>query len=497
MKRITWHKHHKWFGLCISFFMLMFCLSGIVLNHRSLVADMNVSRKYLPTRYHYDRWNNGLLRGTLPYTGADSMPSILIYGSGGLWQTHADASSITDFNRGLPRGADYRNIRRVVSTPSGSLFAVSPFGLYRCGADGCWTTVSLPLEGDERLTDIEIMGDTLVVVSRSYLYLSIAPYTDFHKIQPDTPDGYDGRVSWFRTVWLLHSGELFGTVGKLVVDGIALILILLCLTGLACWCLPGCTKRLRSRHRTTVGTTRLTRFSLLWHNRIGRWTIVLTLLICLTGWCLRPPVMIPLVMNKMKPLPGTLLSNPNPWHDRLRLLRYDEACGDWLLSTSEGFFALSLPEGTVKRLTDTPPVSVMGLNVLQKDMAGRWLCGSFSGLYVWDRQQCTSTDYFTHVSAPTKSGAPFGQQAISGFSSDFAAGPFPVGYGEGTEAIPQPEELSTLPMSLWNAALEVHSGRIYIGSAATLFFIFVAGLAAMWCLWSGWKLKNGRRRTEN
>ena len=32
MKRITWRKHHKWFGLLFCFFMLMFCWSGIVLN---------------------------------------------------------------------------------------------------------------------------------------------------------------------------------------------------------------------------------------------------------------------------------------------------------------------------------------------------------------------------------------------------------------------------------------------------------------------------------
>lgn len=45
--------------------MLMFCVSGLLLNHRSLIKDVNVSRKYLPIRYEYRKWNGGLLRGTL------------------------------------------------------------------------------------------------------------------------------------------------------------------------------------------------------------------------------------------------------------------------------------------------------------------------------------------------------------------------------------------------------------------------------------------------
>ena len=65
MKRITWKKHHKWFGIIFAFFMLMFCLSGIVLNHRELVADINVGRDYLPDDYKYKDWNLGLFRGSV------------------------------------------------------------------------------------------------------------------------------------------------------------------------------------------------------------------------------------------------------------------------------------------------------------------------------------------------------------------------------------------------------------------------------------------------
>lgn len=44
-----------------------------MLNHREAVADINVSRKWLPAGYRFEAWNGGLLRGTLRYTDKDSV----------------------------------------------------------------------------------------------------------------------------------------------------------------------------------------------------------------------------------------------------------------------------------------------------------------------------------------------------------------------------------------------------------------------------------------
>lgn len=62
-------------------------------------------------------------------------------------------------------------------------------------------------------------------------------------------------------------------------------------------------------------------------------------------------------------------------------------------------------------------------------------------------------------------------------------------YYDGTTKIVQPESLRRLPMSLWNAALEVHTCRIYMQNTATYVFIFFFGIAVVWCLWTGLKLK--------
>lgn len=490
MKRSTWRKHHKWLGIVFCFFMLMFCLSGIVLNHRTVVSDINVGREWLPERYRYTAWNGGLLRGTTVYTDKDCATCVVVYGTGGIWQTDSAASFFKDFNKGLPDGADYRQIRNVVQTEEKDLFAVSIFGLYRyAGKDEGWRRVYLPNDENELLTDVACRNDTLLVVGRSYLYLSTAPYTSFKRIQLKEPNNYRKEVSLFRTVWMLHSGELFGITGRIAVDAIAVVLIVLCVTGMIYWLLPKYICRKRSKGENTQAALRITRISYLWHNGIGRVTIALTMLIAITGWCLRPPGMIPLALTKTSAIPGTVLDSPNPWNDKLRMIRYDETCKDWLLATSDGFYSLKNLGDIPVRINHTPPVSVMGLNVFQRDKSGKWLCGSFSGMFVWDREQRCVVDYFSHEPAIDTAAPPFGKQAISGYSQDLTDKEFTVEYYEGTNVISQPAALERLPMSLWNVALEVHSGRIYLGIAATYIFVFLAGIGAIWCLWSGWKMR--------
>ena len=500
MTGATWRKYHKWLGYAFCFFMPLFCLSGIVLNHRAAVSDMNVGREWLPARYHYSAWNGGLLRGTTPYTVGDSDGSVLLYGSGGIWRTDSEASFFSDFSSGLPDGADCRQIRNIVQTADRELFAVSLFGLYRYeGKDAGWQTIFAPGDDGELLSDVFCRKDTLLLTGRSYLYLSVAPYTSFRKIQIKKPKDFQEDVSMFRAVWMLHSGELFGSVGKIAVDVIAGVLILLCLTGLMFRFAAVGVRRQRQRGNNAGKAIGLSRLSFLWHDRLGRTSVIFTLLIAVTGWCLRPPAMIPLALTKIPAVPGTELDSENPWNDKLRILRYDESCGDWLLYTSEGFYSLENPDGIPAKIERTPPVSVMGLNVFEKSAAGQWLCGSFSGMFVWDRQRNAVMDYYTHESVEDDvKGPPFGKRAISGFSDDFDAGPLVAEYYEGTDAVPQPEELNTLPMSLWNFALEVHSGRIFIGIAATYVFIFITGIGVVLCLWSGWKIrkrkKAGQRR---
>lgn len=51
-------------------------------------------------------------------------------------------------------------------------------GLYRYGVHNKWHEVNMSLEDEEKFTDIASHGDTLVVLSRSFVYTSLPPYME-------------------------------------------------------------------------------------------------------------------------------------------------------------------------------------------------------------------------------------------------------------------------------------------------------------------------------
>lgn len=489
---INWKRQHKWSSLTVAFFMVLFCLSGIVLNHREAFSGLSVSRSLLPPFYRHHDWNGGLMRGTLRLPFAPDR--VAVYGNGGVWVADSAMKEVTDFNDGLPAAPDLRNIRAMASSNRGSALALATTGLYRRDSAGeAWRKIKIPDAGEETFSDLLCEGDSLIVMGRSHLYVSAYPWRSWRKITPAAPSNADiGGTTAFRTVWMLHSGQLFGIVGVIIVDIIAGILILLCVTGMMIWLIP---KQIR-RRGVDIATAK--RYGLRLkenihvHRRVGVATVVLTMLVVITGWSLRPPVLIPLAKTHVEVVPGTALDSPNPWNDKLRMIRRDPESGSWLFSTSAGFFEAESLDGVPRKMDQQPPVSVMGLNVWQRLDDGRWLVGSFSGASLWDINRGVVTDYVTGEPVARKAGPPFGKLAVAGYTRDFGPKGEIVLYDDGCR-LPQPERLSTLPMSLWNVALEVHNGRIFFGNAATWFYITLVGAIAFWCLLSGYKIARKRR----
>lgn len=471
-KQRTLHWHHKWLGIVLCLLLLCFCLSGIVLNHRRTFADVNIPRSWLPEQFQFHHWNNGLLRGTLPYEDG----SVLIYGKGGIFRTDLSAKHVADFNEGLPEGADYRAIQRIDQSADGTLFAAAQFGLYRYDQHQ-WQEISFDHPDDEmRIMDMSLRGDSLIVTSRNAVYLLLPPYKEARQIIVKPALGEEPKMSLFRIVWRLHSGEMFGLVGRLVVDAVALVLLFLCVTGICIWLRP----KIRFHH--------------VWHDKIGRLTIVLTLFIALTGWMLRPPMLLLIAGKEFK----SPIEHDNPWEDKLRALRYDKLQDDWLLYTSHGFYRMTELGDSPIRIDGQPPVSVMGVNVLEQ-RGSAWMVGSFSGMYAWNRPSGQVYDMVMGVMMQAgMSIPPFGQVAVSGFSDDYGQ-PLLCTYGEGTDRLPQPESLSSLPMSLWSLALEVHTGRIFtiLGTIGSFLYIFVIGLLAVWLLTTGWIIRRKHQKNKH
>lgn len=541
----TWKKYHRWLGLVLSVFMLVFCVSGIILNHREVFSGCEVSRKWLPASYHIKNFNNGVVKGTVVKKSAahslssENCDSVLAYGCAGVFLTDSRLSTWQDFNAGLPESIDERNVRHVVKAKDGSLWCAALRDVYRYDENSHrWKKVELP-GNEERIMDVALAKDSMTVVAltRSCVF-TIVPFVQYgeivkigksssetyrveSKIIP-APKKYEPKTTLFKLVWHLHSGEFFGLPGKLVVDAIALVLIVLSITGILLFILPYGIRRAKK----LAAKARMKRlgkqfaWNMKWHNKIGYVTIVLTLWIAITGMCLRPPLMVPLVLSK---LPQAVGEDGNVWQDKLRAIRWDAVQGDWLVSTSEGFLRVDEDFSQAPKMLpddECPKLSPMGVTVWESGGKGGWIVGSFRGIYRWNPVNHSLNqilDYFTGKPSEETSMIPISDNLVCGYSEDFLGGkPLVFDFAKGVEDAKgqavalcndepktsrNEESMSdliceTAPMSLWNVALELHVGRCYspfLGPLSDL-FVFLSGLLITLVFLSGYIISHRRRK---
>lgn len=469
MIRMHWRfykKWHKWPGVVISLVLLYYGVTGVFMNHRATFSGLDVDRQLLPTSYTYTNWNLAAVKGSLWLTP----DSVLVYGNVGMWLTDSTYTNYTSFNNGLPKGSDNRKVFDVYRCRNGHLYAATLFGLYAYEPGG-WRDLSLN-GSKERVTAIEGVEDTLYVTDRSYLYKGVSKggHTTFETIQLPTPEGFEKRISLFASLWQIHSGEVFGLPGKLVVDALGLVTVFLSLTGLLYFFFPGWIKRRKRRQKPYDRLKRMNRWSLNWHNHLGAWSVGFLIVVYLTGLFLRPPFLIAIANAKVRPIPYSHLDQPNPWYDSLRDLLYDAATHELLISTSEGMFAYGLTDHSLKRYEHHPPISVMGITAFEKREDGSYLVGSFSGLFLWHParpQVLNAVDGSVYV-VPS-SGRPVGDYKVTGtvrtaggdlFLADYDKGMLPVGHDK--DFPPMPEVIKQAsPLSLWNVCLEIHTGRFF------------------------------------
>lgn len=541
----TWKKYHRWLGLVLSVFMLVFCVSGIILNHREVFSGCEVSRKWLPASYHIKNFNNGVVKGTVVKKSAahslssENCDSVLAYGCAGVFLTDSRLSTWQDFNAGLPESIDERNVRHVVKAKDGSLWCAALRDVYRYDENSHrWKKVELP-GNEERIMDVALAKDSMTVValtrSRVFTIVPFVQYGEIVKIGKSSsetyrvesriipaPKKYEPKTTLFKLVWHLHSGEFFGLPGKLVVDAIALVLIVLSITGILLFILPYGIRRAKK----LAAKARMKRlgkqfaWNMKWHNKIGYVTIVLTLWIAITGMCLRPPLMVPLVLSK---LPQAVGEDGNVWQDKLRAIRWDAVQGDWLVSTSEGFLRVDEDFSQAPKMLpddECPKLSPMGVTVWESDGKGGWIVGSFRGIYRWNPVNHSLNqilDYFTGKPSEETSMIPISDNLVCGYSEDFLGGkPLVFDFAKGVEDAKgqavalcndepktsrNEESMSdliceTAPMSLWNVALELHVGRCYspfLGPLSNL-FVFLSGLLITLVLLSGYIISHRRRK---
>jgi hypothetical protein len=504
-------KFHKWPGIVITLFVILFSLSGIFMNHRELISSVDISRSWLPDEYSYQNWNKGAVKSVIQLGG----DSALVYGNIGIWLTTDRYQTFQDWNAGFPAGTDNRKISKLLKTPDGKLFAGTYFGLYQYSvAVKRWQKIPLPVS-EERITDLILKQNELLVQTRSYLLKSSDGVNFFPMVIP-APEGYDGKASLFKTLWLLHSGEIWGHVGKLIVDLFGLVILVISLTGLLHFLFPGWLRRRRERKKDNTQLVSARNFNLKWHNRLGWIFIPFLIFVTITGMFLRPPLLIAIASSSVSPIPGTVLSSPNPWYDKLRRVLYDEQQHIFLFSTYDGiFFTDENLKEPMRRLPAEPPVSVMGCNVLEKKGESTYLVGSFNGLFLWNPLSGQVFDYLSGgpYVAPEVAGPPVSKDMIDGWFADSSGKEFYFDYNHGVLPIRHSgqfggmsaEIIQKSPISLWNLSLEIHTGRIFEPILGMFYILYVplAGLCILIVLisgffiwWIGYRKAKSPQRSE-
>jgi len=352
--------------------------------------------------------------------------------------------------------------------------------------------------------DLLEKADTLYILTRSHLLLT-KDYKNFITKELPQPEGYDNKIGLFKTLWVIHSGEIYGSFGKIFVDIMGLIFIFLTITGLILF-INGI--RIKKRFKKKISIKKLKKinfWNIRWHNKIGWITLIFLFITTLTGMFLRPPFLIAIAETKVSKIPGTELNSSNPWFDKLRRIMYDEEEARFIIATLDGmYYSEDNFTSNLKKFVTQPPASVMGVTVFRKQRKGSYLVGSFEGLFEWSPAKGEVFDYIKKEPfVPKKvAGPPIGDYLITGFSNDFCGEEIAFDYNLGAININRGADFSKMPsevkhayrMSLWNLALEVHTGRIF-QSVMGIFYILIVpltGLILLFILVSGfivwWKL---------
>ncbi len=499
-------KYHKWLGIVLTLFIILFSLSGIVLNHRETFSKFNVKRSILPQKYQYTNWNNAGVKSTLKI-GYDS---VLVYGNIGIWLTDSTFTTFTDFNAGFANGIDNRKVAKILKTTKNELFAATFFGLYQFNfTKNRWIKNELPVY-EKRVVDLLEKNDTLYVMTRSFL-LKTTNYHHFEQVIIPQPEFYDNKISLFKTLWVIHSGEIYGSIGKIFVDVVGVIFIFLSITGLIFFINGYRIKKRRKYSKEFNKIKGINSWNLRWHNKVGWITLIVLIITTLTGMFLRPPLLITIGNVRVNKIPYTELATPNPWFDILRRIVYDDENNRFIIASMNGFFYSDDNfQSKLKKFEVQPPASMMGVTVLYKTKPNTWMVGSFMGLFEWNPKTGYIFDYIKKepYKPQQNDGRPIGDFKITGFSTDFNNQEIIFDYDFGAINIsgnslftPMPNNIiSNSPLSLWNLALEVHTARIY-GSAIGGFYILIiplVGFVLLFILISGFVvwLKDHKNREK-
>ncbi len=460
---------HKWLGLISIIYIILMALSGIIANHPRLTDGITFKCSSPEKRVDYENWNRGSARCVV-YTGTDS-ESAFLGGRQGIWKISRNGDQIEPFMRNYPSSPMARDVWDLYfDEPSERLFAATGNGIY------FYDFVSdkhgwQPCSGiSSSVKNIFSIRGRIAAVSDSLFYLnSSESSTSFEGLfLPDLPELKEHSEGTLNDLFLnIHTGEIIGLRGKLLVDFLGILIIVLSVTAVFIWHIPFRFKNKKRRGRPASASEKaMYRSSYKIHSGIGSKFILPLFIVVLAAFLIFLPI--PSWQKHLfEPVSFSTddLLDSNPWKRQISGALYDPLQQKIIFLVKNGLVSCDVGEdyeiGEPDFFSD---FSVMQAGLFVYDpLSKAYMIGGFEGLFryypEYDRAEAVKSvnGKISHLCGymKTPEGSEYyfnnykGLRRINTVSDDWSLPDMPGAINN--EAV----------VSLSEIASEFHSGRIY------------------------------------
>ncbi|GJM63908.1 PepSY-associated TM helix domain-containing protein [Persicobacter diffluens] len=455
---------HKYLGLALSVIILWMSVSGILLNHPDLIAELSVHKDWVPEEYTPQNWNRGVLSDALFLSGKH----FFFAGKQGIWESQDGGATYQNASdKGFEPAPYYKKTNDLFLLPDQQKLLAATYGglwLYDLKQEK-WQRLAAGEYAREQFVKILQRKGELLAFSKSGLW--VAPLdqpTAFHPRRL-TQAGLEEMdlISFF---FALHSGWLWGSGGRLVVDVIGLLLIFLTLGALLVFYIK------QRKVKLSIRQKRWLSWNIRYHHQIGFASLFFLLVIGGTGLFMRPPLL-GVLMDKA--VGGHWLQTTvmvNPWYHSIRNATYIPETDELIIDTSKGLYQ-GPAEGQQPFEKAYWPAHIfpMGATVFDYKGDGDFLLGSFYGLHNVRQGDDFALDLLTQKPVyPEDWNFRPNRLMTTGFFIDPKGVAYLSAYGQGLlpmnpflqSEYPMPAEIATeYRMPLWNFMFELHNARLF------------------------------------
>ena len=455
---------HKYIGLLLALYVIWMSISGVLLNHPTLLDKFSVPQWLTPERYSMDtNWNRRALIEAL-YSKRDTN-KVYICGSQGVWISENGAKTFRKMKNGFPI-APYNaktNDIFLLGNNEEKLLAATDGGLFIYNtADEDWEKITLGSD-DEKIKKIFRAKDELIVFGNSFAYKSKYQIKNlsFNQYQLPAPENEVRKFRLFSLIFHMHSGEIWGLPGRLIIDAVGIVLLFATLSGIYMWYMPWVKRKFEIK--PSKSNRKVFSWLYKYHLKIGIFTAVLILFIGITGIFLLRPLSLTILGKSVtsKYYPSTLPDNR--FQDKINNALYDEIEDKIIVQADRAFWTSSTDFDTpLKKIKLAKSAPGHGLYVFESLGEKGYLIGSFSGLDILFRDGETFTSLLKNQKGRTRVTGYFKTPNGDEYITELYKGLTSLGDNDLQDKFIMPQEMiENFRWSLWSFLFSLHNGRFF------------------------------------